>query len=173
MVLWIVTLLASDASWVIITAFWAVVGAGITLWVRRDLSREVGYASAMAGRLESATRHNEADVYDIRASAFVEFEEVEDEGACYAFNLGDGRVVFISGQEFYPSSKFPSLDFSLIYILDEEGQAVDMLIEKRGGRADPVRTIPASAKWEMEVPQSLSVVEGALDDLEALLGRQG
>jgi hypothetical protein len=165
--------MASDAPWVIVTVFWAVVGTGITLWVRRDLSREVGQFSAMAKRLESATRRNEADVYDIRASAYVEFEEVEDEGACYAFDVGGGRIAFISGQEFYAGSKFPSLDFSLIYILDEEEQAVDMLIEKRGARADSVRTIPAAAKWEIDVPESLSVLKGSLDELEEILGPAG
>jgi hypothetical protein len=108
-----------------------------------------------------------------RSVRAVELEEVEDEGASYAFDLGDGRVAFVSGQEFYPGPNFPSLDFSLIFILDEEERAVDMLIEKRGARAGPVRTIPATTKWEMDVPQSLSVVEGALVDLEELLGPSG
>ena len=50
---------------------------------------------------------------------------------------------------------------------------MNMLIEKKGPRADPVRTIPASRKWEVDVPESLSVVEGRLDDLEEVLGPSG
>jgi hypothetical protein len=172
-VLWIVTLFASDVSWVMITGFWFVVGMVITLWARRDLVREVGHASTMARRLESAVKHDEAAVYDIRAEAFVEFEEVEDEGACFAFDLGGGRIAFVSGQEFYPAAGFPSLDFSLVYILDEHGQAVDMFIDKRGPVAEPTRTIPAATKWTLDIPESLSVMDGALDELEEILGRSG
>jgi hypothetical protein len=120
--------------------------------------------------LESALMRNEADVFDIRAAAFVELEEVEDEGACYAFDLGDGRIAFLSGQEFYPGARFPSLDFSLVYVLDEEDRTADMLMEKRGPRAAPERRIPATVKWELDIPESLSVMIGSLDDLEGRLG---
>ena len=95
--------------------------------------------------------------------------EVEDEGACFAFDLGGGRIAFVSGQELYPVAGFPSLDFSLVYVLDEQGQAVDMLIDKRGPGASPVRTIPAATKWTLDIPESLSVMDGALDELEDLL----
>ena len=69
--LWLWTVLASDASWLIITAFWLVVGGTIALGVRRD----------------------------IRAHA---------------------------GQESYEGAKFPSLDFSLVYVLNERGNTVDI-----------------------------------------------
>ncbi len=170
---WVLTLLASDVSWIFVTGFWFVVGAGISAWVRRDLSREVGEASGLALGLESALRRNEADVFDVRASSYVELEEVEDEGACFAFELIDGGIAFLSGQEFYPGAGFPSLDFSLVFPLDEEGRAVDMLIEKRGSRARPTRTIPSKVKWEMALPESLSVVQGSLDDLEEILRPRG
>lgn len=169
-VFWILTLLASDVPWVVVTGFWLLVGTGIMAWVRRGLAREVGELSGMALGFESAMRRNEVEVYDVRASAFVELEEVEDEGACYAFDLGDGRIAFLSGQEFYSGAGFPSLDFSLAYVLDEEDRVVDMLIEKRGPRAAPARTIPSGTKWALTLPESLSVIVGSLEDLEGLLG---
>ena len=113
--------------------------------------------SAILPGLESALRRNEADVVDIHATSYVEFEEVEDEGACYAFQLDDTRVVFISGQEFYPEAKFPSLDFSLVDVLDEAGRAVDMVIEKRGAKAAPAYVIPAATKQRLEIPEHLEV----------------
>jgi hypothetical protein len=58
--------------------------------------------------LESALRRNAADVYDVRAIAFAELEEIEDEGACYAFELEGERIVFITGQEFYEAPAFPA-----------------------------------------------------------------
>lgn len=69
--------------------------------------------------------------------------------------------MFIAGQEFYAGARFPSLDFSLMYVLDERGEAVDMLIDKRGAKAVPARTIPAVMKRELDIP----------DHLETRIGR--
>jgi hypothetical protein len=37
LILWLWTILASDVNWIIVTAFWLIAGAGIALWVRRDM----------------------------------------------------------------------------------------------------------------------------------------
>lgn len=167
--LWLWTILASDAPRLVVTAFWLVIGAGIALWVRRDMRTHAGRLEGMTQGLESALRRNEADVYDIRASSHAVLEEIEDEGACYAFDLGDGRLVFIAGQEFYEGARFPSLDFSLIYPLDEHGQPIEMLIDKRGDKTAPARTIPSAVKKSLNVPDHLEVRAGRIDNLEALL----
>ena len=171
LVLWVWTILASDAPWFVVTGFWLIVGAGIALWAHREMRRHGGHLEGMARGLESALRRNAADVYTVRARSFAELEEIEDEGACYAFELDDNRLAFITGQEFYESAKFPSLDFSLVYVLDEAGQTVDMLIEKRGAKASPARKIPAAMKRKLDVPDHLEVRIGRIDDLESFLGR--
>jgi hypothetical protein len=169
LVLWLLTLVASDASWPIVTAFWLVVGSGITLWVRRDIRKDAVHLEEMAGRLESSLRGNLADVYEIRANSFVEFQEIEDEGACYAFELDGNRFVFITGQEFYAGARFPSLDFGLVYVLDQRGETVDMFIDKRGAKARPARTIPADVKRQLELPGHLEVIVARLSELESCL----
>jgi hypothetical protein len=163
--LWLWTVVASDAPWILITAFWLFVGGGITFWVRREMGTDARHFEGMVRSLESALRRNAADSYDIRATSFAVLEEIEDEGACYAFELDDHRLVFIRGQEFYESAKFPSLDFSLVYILDEHGDRVDMFIDKRGAKAKPARTIPAGVKQGLDVPDHLDVRIGRIDDL--------
>jgi hypothetical protein len=168
-VLWLWTILASDAPWLVVTVFWLAVGAAITLWVRRDMRTFTGQLQGMRSGLGSALRRNAADVYDVRAQAFAELEEFDDEGACYAFQLDDSRIVFIIGQEFYESARFPSLDFSLVYVLDEAGQTVDMLIDKRGLKAAPARRIPAAVKEKYDLPQHLEVRTGRIDSLEDIL----
>ena len=166
-VLWLLTIVASDAPWEIITAFWVIVWGVLALWVRNDQRRSG--IDTMAPGLESALRRNEADVYDFRSTSFVEFEEIEDEGACYAFALDDDRVVFVSGQEFYPEARFPSHDFSLAYILDERGHTVDMLIEKRGPKAAPARVIAGSVKETLVMPDHLETRTMRIADLEEAL----
>jgi hypothetical protein len=167
--LWLATMLASDAPPLVITGFWIVAGLGLALWTRRDMTRDAHTFAAIAARLQSALKTNAADVYTVKARAFAEFEEVEDEGACYAFELSDNRLVFIAGQEFYGGAKFPSLDFSLVHLLDHAGQTVDLVIEKRGAKAAPARTIPASRKSHLELPDHLEVRPGTIDTLEQSL----
>lgn len=169
--LWLATILASDSPWSVITLFWVVVGTGIGVWVWRDARRDSKYAVAMARRLESALVRDEANVFDFKARSFVEFQEIEDEGACYAFDLGDGVMAFVAGQEFYPEARFPSLDFSIVYPLDADGYEVDVLIEKRGSKADPVRKLAAKVKRDYVIPEHLEALEGQLSELESLLSR--
>ena len=171
LLLWIWTVLASDAPWIVVSAFWLAVGGAIAVWVRRDMRGHARQLRGMADGLASALQRNVADVYDIRARAFAQFEEIEDEGACYAFELEDDRVVFISGQEFYEGAKFPSLDFSLVYVLDGSGATVDMTIEKRGARVAPARVIPTALKRTLDIPDHLEVRSGTIGDLDRLLRR--
>jgi hypothetical protein len=172
LVLWLLTILASDAPWAIVTGFWLVAGVVLGVWVRRDMAKPAGQFGNMVSGLESALRRNEADVYDVRARSFAELEEIEDEGACYVFELEGGRLLFITGQEFYGAAKFPSLDFAIVYVLDEQGATVDMIVDKRGGKTAPARTIGAAAKRTLAVPDHLEVIEGRLEDIEARI-REG
>jgi hypothetical protein len=80
-----------------------------------------------------------------------------------------GRLVFVAWQEFYESARFPSLNFSLVYPLDEQGRPVEMFIEKRGGKTAPARTVPAAVKKSLNVPDHLEVCAGRKDNLEAIL----
>ena len=153
-VLWLVTILVADAPWFVITVFWLVAGLVLALWVARDAKKDAAQLQSMAQRLRSALKKNAADVYDVQAKSFAEFEEIEDEGACYAFELEDGRALFISGQEFYPGAKFPSLDFSLVYFLDENGQTVDMQIEKRGHEPRPPVSSPLQSRSGSKSPST-------------------
>lgn len=167
--LWLWTVLASNAPWQFITVFWVLVGGVITIWVGRDMRVFAGQFSDMAQRLEAALLRDMADVYDIRARRFALLEEVEDEGPCYAFELYDNRMVFISGQEFYGGARFPCLDFSLVYPLDATGRAVDLIITKTGPKAAPARIIPAASRQRLATPEQLEVRDGRIDDLEAVL----
>lgn len=169
-VLWLLTLAASDAPWLVVTLAWFGIGTGILLWVRHDLTKDLRQLTQIRRAYESAMRRNEARVYDIRATSFVEFEEVEDEGACYAFAIDGDRLVFVTGQQFYPQAKFASLDFSLVYFLDEGGRTVGEVIEKRGPKTSPARIIPAAAKLTLPIPEHLQVVRGSVDGIEEALG---
>ena len=171
-VLWLLTILASDQSWQTVTVFWVVVGAGISVWVAHDFRRDMRYLRSQAEMIESACRRNEADVVDVQSTEYISFEEYEDEGACYAFALEEGGVLVLLGQQYYPSSRFPSLDFSIVTPLDEKDRPVDEFIEKRGARAEPSRVIPAQTKLNLEFPDELFVLDVRLDEVVERLRRR-
>lgn len=74
-------------------------------------------------------------------------------------------MVFLCGQEFYPAAKFPSLDFSLVYPLDQAGGIADLLIDKRGPRAQPSRTLNARERERLGITETLEVRPGRVGEL--------
>jgi hypothetical protein len=169
--LWVFTIFATiidnrGPTWYISGLIWLVIGLPMTLWsyagVRSDLAKAVR-------RFESALRLNTASTVRIQSTEMVEFEEEEDEGARYAFQLADGRIVFLSGQEFYSSRQFPNSDFSLVDIRSEDGTAIVGHIKKRGRRIEPTRTIPAKKAATLKIPDHLQIINGDLSRIEQLL----
>jgi hypothetical protein len=138
----------------------------IILWVHWSVRRE---RLVKIRRLERALDRNEAHVVHIQSDEMVEFEEIEDEGASYAFQVSDDRIVFVCGQDFYASARFPNSDFSMVWIRDERGELLDFYIEKHGVKLKPIRTISAQRKRELRVLGRLETIQGKLSDLERLL----
>jgi len=170
--LWLLSLLASHFSshekihWSIITGFWLIFGAAITLWGYIPESRRLAFELR---KLETAVLRNQGIVVEIRSNQMVEFEEIEDEGACYAFDLGNGRIRFVSGQDYYPSARFPNSDFALVHIVSAEGELLEHIVSKYGKKLKPLRTVSAEVKSRLTIPEDLAIVQGTLDDLERLL----
>ena len=159
----LLTSAASDAPLWSIVLFWAGATMVFTLWIgipwHRDAKQQVDW-------LADALRTDRVRVVRIVSPRVIEFEEEEDEGACYAFEHGPESSVFIVGQEFYEDDDFPNSDFSLIELLGSHGSPVDVLVEKTGRKLTPERVIAAKAKHMMEIPEHLSVIEAPLDLIE-------
>ena len=162
----LVTLLASNASRTSVIGFWLVISGALAGWAAFDAHRSL---RAIAQRVESALRADRVDEVVIEASQFVSFEEASDEGACYAFEVAPDQVIFVSGQDFYPSARFPCTSFALAHIQSETGATIDILIEKHGPKVAPVRVLPASAKATLRIPDHLAVVTSSVATLESAL----
>jgi len=165
-VLAIATFVASSAPRVIVLVFWVAAWIAFTLWIGlpwRRLMRE------QRATLEEALRTNRVREVRLQSAAVIEFEEEEDEGACYAFGEGSDQSVFVVGQEFYEDEDFPNSDFSMIELLGQRGQAVDVLLVKRGAPLRPIRVVPANVKRRYEIPEHLTVVAVPLDRIEDAL----
>ena len=164
------TVAASDAPWPVILLFWLVLAVALTVWIalpwHRTMKQQVAW-------LADALHTSRARETRVRSSRVVEFEEEEDEGACYAFDHGPGASVFVVGQEFYEDDDFPNSDFAIVDLLGSDGRAIDSLLVKLGGKLTPERVIPADVKNLVEIPEHLTVVEARLDHIEDALPKAG
>src|SRR5215467_15471045 len=163
--LWALTVFATKGSWLPATAFWS--GLAVVMYTWNYFSEKPKYRSVVR-RFEDVLRRNEVHEIRIHSDAYVELDEIEDEGACFAFQLDDQRIVFVSGQDYYPLARFPNSDFSVIRVFDSQNSLVQEFVEKRGSKLKPKRRISAKAKSKLEVPEHLQVIKGDLDGLENL-----
>ena len=165
--LWVLTLLAAhDLSFVLVSLFWIVTGVSISVWVGVEAFQK--HRNRIAA-IEDALANGKADEVRISTHAMVELQEIEDEGACYAFQVEEGKIVFVCGQDYYPTSKFPSTDFSIIHILSRDGELVELLVVEHGEKLRPLRIVSSEAKKQLQVPEDLELICGRLDDLEEIL----
>lgn len=160
------TVAVARADWRVALAVWVLVGVCIGLWTyfqeRWRLARSVR-------RFVRALRRNKARVTQIQSSEVAEIEAQDDEGQTYAFQLPERRIVFVVGQDFYESPRFPNSDFSIIEILGDSNEVVGIHIDKRGETLVPARKISPARVRRMSWPKHLQVVDGSLNELEQLL----
>ena len=158
------TLWLSDAPRALVVGFWALMCALFAIWIGMGWRRLM---RAQVPMLEDARRANRAYEIRLQASRVVEFEEEEDEGACYAFEHEPGACVFIVGQQFYEDDDFPNDDFSMVEILGTHGRAIDILVVKRGHKLTPARVVPAAVKNTLDIPEHLTVWPVSVDRIES------
>lgn len=155
-VLWLATILISDVSIVVVTAFWLGVGVILHFWSKADTD-----ASPWAPLISSALSRNEAEIYEVRASAYLVHQPTDDEGARFAFQIDGNRVLFVDGEVFVAGARFPSIDFNIVHALGIEGRVCAEWIEKRGARIAPLGSVRATLR---SFPGHLDILEGSLSD---------
>jgi len=101
-------MVVTHAPWYIVSAIWFGIGSVISLW---SYFSEKPREKAAVELYADALRRNQARETRIQSHEMVELEEQDDEGACYAFQLSGKRIVFVSGQDFYSSARFPNTTF--------------------------------------------------------------
>lgn len=164
--LWSATVALSDAPVWVVSTFWAVVGLGLVAWVGRDLARP---PESRIAELERALERGMVSVLRIDCARYAEIEEYEDEGPCLVLEQPDGTLTFLSGQDVYPTPRFPSTEIHFVRVTDRRG---GLLLELRRCRGSPLRAsrvLPGVIKTRMRWRDDLEVVPGTLEDLDRVL----
>jgi hypothetical protein len=86
--------------------------------------------------------------------------------------LPNRSLTFLSGQDSYPTPRFPSARIDYIDILSPAGVPVLNLRSCKGKRLPLDRSLHSDFKADMTWPGDLEVRAGTLDDLEAVLLRE-
>jgi hypothetical protein len=159
--------LSSSPRWTILL-FWSALVIVFTVWHGVPVHRMMREHESM---LSDALLASRARVWRVQSERVVEFEEQEDEGACYAFDYRDQTSVFVVGQQFYEDDDFPNSDFSILDLLGTHGRTVDSVVVKTGRKLLPARVVPADVKRLVQIPDHLTVVGAPLDRVEAALPR--
>ena len=152
----------------------AVVGVGYSLVARTSLLNSVIGALVIAAgilcillferwrstaaikrQLQEVLRSGTAQVVRVRSSAYAEFAELADLGPMYVFEVGDGKLFVVRGQEYYETEAFPSLDFELVHV-----PRAFSVIHTFGPKASPVIKYPESAMRDLISVEDGTVVRG-------------
>ena len=160
-VLAVLTLLASDAPSVVIAGFCVGLAVLFTVWTGLPERRAW---RARASTIDDALKVNRARVTRIASDRVVEIQEVEDEGACFAFDAGSGRTIVVARQECYSDETFANSDFSILEVLGWAG-AVDVIVTRAGHKVEPERRVSAERKRTLDLPEHLEIVDVPIDQI--------
>jgi hypothetical protein len=112
-------------------AFVAIMAPLVVLRNRRTQERIItGHSNALA--------IDRAIVHSVQASYCVKFEEREDEGDLWMFQVGPDEVLALQGQVYYETPRFPALNFEIVEI-----PSLPVLIRTRSAKVSPDETVRA------------------------------
>lgn len=147
------------------TVVWLAVAILMPLWIGWDEHRS---DRARRWAIESALAGDRVEEIRVATTEAVAFEEVEDLGEFWAFQVEPDRILFFGPRQDLPRG-FPTTDFAYAEIRDARGNVVDARFKLRGDALTPVRRISADAQCGLELPRDLELLEGRLDRLESLV----
>jgi hypothetical protein len=108
----------------------------------RRLKFAEGYMAGRDRELAAMLEDGRVTVKRVRAVAVVEIEPIEDEGMGYVFDLGDGRVLFLKGQDYDVAdddAPWPNTEFEIVRAATG-GTMLGLLCH--GAALRPLRVIP-------------------------------
>ncbi len=116
--------------------------------------------------INASNQVKEVHVTEIKALRFVEFEEYEDLGVIYGFEIEPGRIFILNGQDYYGTIRFPCLHFEIIDI-----PGVLYTIRPKSSKEPPYRLVPRDIMKELKFYKDRVVVNSNIEDIEEKLKR--
>ncbi|MFA5261542.1 MAG: hypothetical protein WC450_09965 [Candidatus Omnitrophota bacterium] len=146
---------------------------GVFLWVYFSNTRDHIHRIL---ELQRAMETGQVKMTHCQSSRLVTLPEIEDEGVEYFFEIAEDRILFLSGPGYSDHHDFPNSDFELIEIFNADGENLYFDIACHGDFLLPEKTLGQDFKKRFLASDCClrdgDIIEGRLDDLEALLSEQ-
>jgi hypothetical protein len=153
-----------------LAAFVLAVFLGIVLWVYRENALML---AAREAALRRALDRDEVRVLHCRADNMLAVPEAADEGPGYFFQVEPYAILYLDGQAYYPTNRFPNTDFEVVEVLDEQGVVIAGRINCLGERITAERALTPAQKARLvrqdRLPADMSLIDGALAGVEERL----
>lgn len=163
-------LLANTPPWLNIMVFFA---GALGIWLAMEIMqlKERQRSHCASKKLEQGLRCSRVQVQCITSTRLIEIEEIEDEGACWYFEVSQDHLLELVGQDFYETDDFPSTCFEIIEVLNEDNDCIDWRLNPLGKKLKPTLLITAKDKLKPYLPIGEPIINCAFEDFQAYVNR--
>ncbi len=110
---------------------------------------------------KNSSQATEVKVREIEAEKLIEFQEFEDFGVMYCFEVEPNKFFVLNGQDYYETPRFPCLSFEIVEI---EGMLYT--IRPKSKKHKPDRSLPETVARDLGFYQNEVVIEGTFENIE-------
>ena len=115
--------------------------------------------------MKKALENGRVSIKKVKSNRVIEIEEYEDEGAGYIFDIGNGKILFLKGQRFFPadeSMEWPNSEFEIVRTVHGN---LWIGIFCYGKGLEPAQVIPTSkCKQDIVWADREDLLNGNVDD---------
>jgi len=125
----------------------------------------------MIDEINYAIEKNIVEASRYQPAAVVKLEEIEDEGSAYIFQLDEGKMLVLQGQEFYEDERFPNTDFELATVYGKNNKPIMFNKFVFGKKLEPIKIISGKEKIKIiesdwyPIDKSEAVIDGNLNEM--------
>ena len=110
---------------------------------------------------QNSEEATEVNVREIKAERLIEFQEFEDLGVMYCFEVEPNKFFILNGQDYYETPRFPCLNFEIIEI-----QGLLYTIRPKSKKHKPDRSLPETVARDLGFYENEVLIEGTFENIE-------
>lgn len=114
--------------------------------------------------MDRALRSDSVRVTEIIATEFASFEEFEDLGPLYVFQVEPDKLLVLRGQLYNETPRFPSLHFEIVEI-----PGVSTMVRPRSPKVAPTASFDDKTMLEVSAIKDRAILDGSISDVLQLL----
>jgi len=123
--------------------------------------------------LKGIIEDNKVKVIRCKTNKFIEFQEYKDFGVNLFFQVEKNKILYLGGQDFYPTKSFPNTDFEIAY-----HRHLDFGTLCLGEKIKPLKKYGVNKTYQLIESEKMEYLsdgiyttfEGKIEDIEKIFG---